>query len=236
MKTVILCCASLEKEVRLAMARKEISYPLHILTDNNHDVPNRLREAIQRELDGIQDADRVLMAFGTCGGAMVGLRTGNFQLILPRVDDCLSLLVGSMEQRYAALQGGFGIFLTESWLSSSRSMENELERIRRVYPPKRAETIIRLMYRNFDSLNVIDTGAYPVESILPRTQALAEQLHLTHRVVPVSGDPAGRPLGRGAVHLHPRKHGHHRRGRAFAPGCGKIKNSSAAKSSGRCIF
>lgn len=40
------------------------------------------------------------------------------------------------------------------------------------------------MYRNFDSLNVIDTGAYPVESILPRTQALAEQLHLTHRVVP----------------------------------------------------
>ena len=40
MKTVILCCASLEKEVRLAMARKEISYPLHILTDNNHDVPN----------------------------------------------------------------------------------------------------------------------------------------------------------------------------------------------------
>ena len=170
MKTVILCCASLEKEVRLAMARKEISYPLHILTDNNHDVPNRLREAIQRELDGIQDADRVLMAFGTCGGAMVGLRTGNFQLILPRVDDCLSLLMGSMEQRYAALQGGFGIFLTESWLSSSRSMENELERIRRVYPPKRAETIIRLMYRNFDSLNVIDTGA--------------EQLHLTHRVVP----------------------------------------------------
>lgn len=79
--------------------------PLHILTDNNHDVPNRLREAIQRELDGIQDADRVLMAFGTCGGAMVGLRTGNFQLILPRVDDCLSLLMGSMEQRYAALQG-----------------------------------------------------------------------------------------------------------------------------------
>ena len=66
MKTVILCCASLEKEVRLAMARKEISYPLHILTDNNHDVPNRLREAIQRELDGIRDADRVLMAFGTC--------------------------------------------------------------------------------------------------------------------------------------------------------------------------
>ena len=43
MKTVILCCASLEKEVRLAMARKEISYPLHIRTDNKHDVPNRLR-------------------------------------------------------------------------------------------------------------------------------------------------------------------------------------------------
>ena len=80
MKTVILCCASLEKEVRLAMARKEISYPIHILTDNTHDVPNRLREAIQRELDGIRDADRVLLAFGTCGGAMVGLVRGLIHL------------------------------------------------------------------------------------------------------------------------------------------------------------
>lgn len=82
MKTVILCCASLEKEVRLAMARKEISYPLHILTDNNHDVPNRLREAIQRELDGIQDADRVLMAFGHLrrrdGGAAHGKLSADF--------------------------------------------------------------------------------------------------------------------------------------------------------------
>ena len=146
MKTVILCCASLEKEVRLSMAHKEISYTLHILTDNNHDVPNRLREAIQRELDGIQDADRVLMAFGTCGGAMVGLRTGSFQLILPRVDDCLSLLMGSMEQRYAALQGGFGIFLTESWLSSSRRCASKSKPAKNSYcrrSPKPGPTIPR---------------------------------------------------------------------------------------------
>ena len=78
MKTVILCCASLEKEVRLAMARKEISYPLHILTDNNHDVPNRLREAIQRELDGIRDADGLRHLRRRDGGAEHGKLSADF--------------------------------------------------------------------------------------------------------------------------------------------------------------
>ena len=39
-------------------------------------------------------------------------------------DLCTIAELRSMEQRYAALQGGFGIFLTESWLSSSRSMDD----------------------------------------------------------------------------------------------------------------
>ena len=180
MGTKILCCRNLEAEVRLAMKNCGCSYPLEVLSENDHDVPARLRQRIQEKLDHMDGADRVLLAFTTCGGAAAGLRSGDFQLVIPRTDDCLSLLLGSMERRKAM---GFGLFLTKGWLEHEKSIPRELLRIREKYPPARAEKIIRTMYGHFDSLNVIDTGAYEVAEIIPRTQALAQQLGLAHRVV-----------------------------------------------------
>ena len=183
MKVKILCCRTLEPEVRLAMARCGAAAELTVLQENHHDVPRRLRENIQAQLDVMTGVDRVLMAFTTCGGAMTGLKTGDFELVIPRMDDCLSLLMGSMERRKAALEGGFGMFVTESWMNHEKGIEAELERICRAYPPQRAQRVIRAMYGNFDSLNVIDTGAYDLNTILPRTQKLAERLQLKHRIV-----------------------------------------------------
>jgi hypothetical protein len=125
----------------------------------------------------------VLLAFTTCGGTLVGIKTGDFELVVPRVDDCLSLLMGSMEQRKAALEGGFGLFVTKSWMDHENNAAAQLEHIRKKYPPHRADKVIEAMYGKFDSLNVIDTGAYDIHTILPQTEALAQQLGLKHRVV-----------------------------------------------------
>lgn len=183
MRTKILSCRTLEPEVRLAMKQCGCNFELEVLQENNHDVPSQLRRNIQGKLDAMEGVDRVLMAFTTCGGAMVGLKTGDFELVIPRLDDCLSLLMGSMERRKAALEGGFGMFVTKSWLEHEKNTAAELERIQRTYAPERANRIIQAMYGNFDSLNVIDTDAYDVDAILPRTEALARQLNLKHRVV-----------------------------------------------------
>ena len=183
MRTKILCCRTLEPEVRLAMEKCGCNRELQVLHDSNHDVPNRLRSCIQEILDDMKDVDRVLLAFTTCGGAMVGLRAGDFELVIPRVDDCLSLLMGSMERRQKVLEGGFGLFVTRSWLENEHNTIAQLEYIRNKYPAPRANKIIETMYGHFNSLNVIDTGAYDVPSILPQTQQIARQLNLKHRVI-----------------------------------------------------
>ena len=171
-------------DVRLAMKKCACGLELEVLQENNHDVPHLLRRSIQEKLDAMEDADRVLLAFTTCGGTMVGLKTGGFELVIPRVDDCLSLLMGSMARRKAALEGGFGIFVTEGWMNHEKSPEAELDRIQQTYPPERAERVMRAMYGHFDSLNVIDTGSYDVDALLPRTRELARRLNLTHRILP----------------------------------------------------
>ena len=183
MNETILCCRTLEPEVRLAMKRCGKTAELIVLQENHHDVPRKLCRNIQEQLDCITDTDRVLMAFTHCGGAMAGLRSGDFQLVIPRVDDCLSLLMGSMEKRKAALGGEFGVFVTERWMNHEKGIEEELNRIYRTYPAKRAERVIRAMYGNFSSLNVIDTGAYDLNDILPRTREVADRLQLKHRIV-----------------------------------------------------
>lgn len=183
MKVKILSCRTLVPEVRLAMKKCGCEPELEVLEENDHDAPRRLRCNIQKKLDAMRDADRVLMAFTTCGGAMVGLRTGDFELVIPRLDDCLSLLMGSMEQRKAVLGGGFGIFVTKEWMDHEKSAEAELTRIQETYKPERARRVIEAMYGHFDSLNVIDTGAYDIAAILPRTETLAQRLNLQHRIV-----------------------------------------------------
>lgn len=184
MRTKILSCRTLEPEVRLAMEKCGCGFELEVLQENNHDVPARLRQNIQKKLDSMEDVDRVLLAFTTCGGTMVGLQTGNYELVIPRLDDCLSLLMGSMARRKEVLEGGFGLFVTKSWLENENNTAAQLERIRSKYPEARAKKIIEVMYGNFDSFNVIDTGAYDVHTVLPRTEALARQLGLKHRIVP----------------------------------------------------
>ena len=183
MRTKILCCRTLAPEMELAMEKCGCSWEMDVLRENNHDVPARLRANIQEKLDAVTDADRVLLAFTLCGGTPAGLKTGDFELVIPKVDDCLSLLMGSMERCKAVLEGGFGLFVTQSWMDHENNPLAQLEYIRKKYPPHRAKQVIEAMYGKFDSLNVIDTGAYDVQAILPRTEALAAQLGLKHRIV-----------------------------------------------------
>jgi hypothetical protein len=57
-----------------------------------------LRETIQSKIDAA-DADgkydAILLLFGLCGNAAVGLQARNTQLVIPRAHDCCTILLGS---------------------------------------------------------------------------------------------------------------------------------------------
>ena len=90
---MILACASLAGQV--AAARKVVGarYPARFLDRRLHLDPARLGRAISAALAALpENVDTVLAALGWCGGAWEGIRTPK-RLILPRVDDCVSLLL-----------------------------------------------------------------------------------------------------------------------------------------------
>jgi len=65
----------------------------------SHENPAGLRETIQREIDNT-DPDlfsHILLGYGLCGNAVVGLRTGRVPFVIPRAHDCCTILLGSKQ-------------------------------------------------------------------------------------------------------------------------------------------
>ncbi len=58
-----------------------------------------LRASLQQRIDAADSAprhyDAILLLFGLCGNATVGLRAGGTPLVIPRAHDCCTILLGS---------------------------------------------------------------------------------------------------------------------------------------------
>lgn len=185
MKTILLYCETIEQELRSAMVHTGVTYPCVQLESGLHNVPARLTKRLQEELDHLpEDTERVLMGFGFCGNAVAGLRTGGYELIIPRVDDCITLLLGSCRERSRIMEEEGTYFLTEGWLKGERNLWVEFQHAQARYGERTARRMLHSMLAHYSRLAVIDTGAYDLERTLPATKEIAGNLGLRHQVLP----------------------------------------------------
>ena len=159
MSAVVLCCNTLEDELRLALDDTGLDYPVIWFEGGLHNHPERLRDHINDTLAGLQGVGRVLMALGHCGGACAGLKNFDYELIIPKADDCLSLLMGSMDNRQRVSKLCPTYFLTAGWL---RHTENPITSFRQdggLFWRKRAERAFRIMLKSYQRIGSNDTRA-----------------------------------------------------------------------------
>ena len=97
MSTVILACSSLAKEIALAKSKLNVDYPVVYLDRKYHVNPLEMREKIIESLKNMDSSvDTVLVAMGYCGGSWENILTDK-KIVLPRVDDCITLLLHTDE-------------------------------------------------------------------------------------------------------------------------------------------
>ena len=176
MRTQIIACKTLEQELQLAMQRTGISYPIHWLPYGLHNTPKQLRETVSSLLQNT-DGDRVLLAMSFCGNALEGLQNGAGELIVPRADDCISLLMGSAEKKreFAVSYGAY--FLTEGWMAGERNIWTEhLHAVER-YGTEKAMKIANLLYGHYRTLALLDAGCGR-QDLVQKTSIIAETFGL----------------------------------------------------------
>ncbi len=186
MKTIMIACETIKKEIELAMAKTGELYPVTWIESGLHENPDKLKEHLQEKLDEIDEVDRILLAFGFCGNAVLGLRTGDFELVIPRAEDCISLLLGSNEKRRETIDLSHTYFLTEGWLENEENIWKEYQYVVKKYGKERADRVFEIMLKNYHHLAAIDTGAFDYDKFYQDILEIAETLKL--EPVKVNGD------------------------------------------------
>lgn len=154
--------------------------PVLWLESGLHNVPKKLNDAIQSHLDTLQGYDTVLLAMSFCGNSVIGLNTRDFQLVLPRTDDCISLLLDGQARPFATL------FMTEGWLKGGRHLGQEYEECLAKYGEKRGKRIFNAMLKNYRHIAMLDTGCYDTVAAEPQIKAIGEKLGLEYTTAPGS--------------------------------------------------
>lgn len=181
MKTAIIGCKTIEHELTAAMARADCHFPVFWVESGLHNVPDTLRKAVQERIDLCGDYERILLAMGYCGNAVVGLMAGRGELVLPRADDCISILCGSQQQR---LKYPNTYFFTEGWLRGEHTIWWEYEHTVRKYGEKKADRIFKIMLHNYQYCALLNTGCFDLTEADREVSEIARRLHLSYTVLP----------------------------------------------------
>ena len=189
MKEVFICCLMMEKEARAALASAGSEAEVVWMEKALHVRPEKLREELQKTLDRVGREiapDRVLLGYGFCGNALAGLCAGNFELVLPRIDDCITLFIGSRERK-AALEGGVGtMFQTSDWTDTDESVLDQKNRMYEDFDEDEAEELFQMMFGHYHRIGVLDTHCYDLEPVVESSRAVAEALGFEHCVFDAS--------------------------------------------------
>ncbi len=185
MKTVIVSCRTIEDEVTAAIREAGVDYPVYWLESGLHNQPPILLRTLQELLDGL-DTERVLLAMGFCGNAIKGLQLGAYELIVPRSDDCISLLLGGVNRRVEVSRELAAYFFTEGWLRGERNIWEEYKFTVETYGEEMAETVMEMMYSHYRTLALLDSGVGDIEALYETVEPLADALHLERKKIPAT--------------------------------------------------
>ncbi|MFV0528047.1 MAG: DUF1638 domain-containing protein [Lachnospiraceae bacterium] len=180
MNTIIVACKTLENELTAAMKASGCSHEIRWIESGLHNVPRKLHSTLQNTLDQGRGYDTVLLVMGFCGNSVAEIRTHDFTLVMPRVDDCISLLLGSVTQRMQQAASGSTYFLTEGWLEGERNIWKEYEYTMEKYGPELGQEIFDTMFQHYQNLALIDTGCFDMSKAIAETKEIAQKLELNY--------------------------------------------------------
>jgi hypothetical protein len=183
---VILACSMLEDEVALAMKKTGCRLPVVWLERGLHEWPDRLREELCRRIGQAAGADTILLTFSLCGNALLGLGSPRSRLVLPRFHDCIQMCRSLAENQPVKPDTG-GLYFTRGWLQGEHSTAWSFQRACEKYGREQALSLYRdMIFKNYRSLIVLDTGAYPLETCRAEVRRLGETFGLAVRDCPGS--------------------------------------------------
>jgi hypothetical protein len=150
-----------------------------------HTDPKSLKIALQNAIDSsAPDIGTILLGYGLCSQAVVGLRSGSRTFIIPRVDDCIAIFLGSAaeyQKQYRSVPGTY--YLTKGWIESGNTPFSEYDILVKHYGEQIAKRIINQIFKNYTRLAFIATGDNNLEYYREHARSMAERFSLRYEEI-----------------------------------------------------
>jgi hypothetical protein len=173
----IIACATVIEEMYPLMPPDQV---YEVLDFGLHLQPKQLKVALQEAVDtAAADYDVVILGYGLCSMAVIGLQANNCTIVIPRVDDCIACFLGSQDTYLQQQKNEPGTYyLTKGWIEVSDTLLDEYNRMVERYGPKTADRLMGIMLKNYKRLVYIDTGVDEQEQYREYARSVAEQFNL----------------------------------------------------------
>jgi len=178
----LIACAAVIEEM-LPFIPPRMSY--EVMDFGLHTDPRSLKRALQNEIDSsAPDIQAILLGYGLCSQAVVGLRSGRRTLVMPRVDDCIAIFLGSAAeyQRQCSMVPGT-YYLTRGWIESDNTPFSEYDILVKGYGEQIAKRIIKQILKNYTRLAFIATGDNNLEYYREHSRNMAERFSLRYQEI-----------------------------------------------------
>jgi hypothetical protein len=151
-----------------------------------HVKPDKLKDALR---DAVAAADEpgatIVLGYGLCSNAVLGLKTRHATLVVPRVDDCIAMLLGSNEAFSMEAEKERGsYYLAKAYLDECANLVTEHEAMVEKYGPDRAVRMMKLVLKHYTRVVLVDTGRYDLEPLRERVAEIAACYDLAVEEVP----------------------------------------------------
>jgi hypothetical protein len=169
---LIIACAIFREVLHALIEDRTASV---ILMDYGlHLTPQKMKAAIQTHIDALNRPHLVLIGYGLCGNGLVGLQSRQHTLVIPRVDDCIALFLGSRAAYLQAFQDNPATYyLTPGWLECGGEPWTSYQECSAKYGPDKAAWIADAMYKHYRKLCFVAFTPEELAKYRPRAMQIA---------------------------------------------------------------
>jgi hypothetical protein len=155
---LLIACKTIQEEIAAAGHVAGAAPATVFLESGLHIVPEKLRRRLQDEIDRAgPDVSHILLGYGYCGNAVEGLSSRDKTIVLPKADDCITLLLGSTARREAVNREA-AYFLTRGWIDNHITIWDEYQLCLQQYGEKKTRIIMQSMLGHYRRLALLNTG------------------------------------------------------------------------------
>ncbi len=176
-RTKVIACATVVEEMQ---PLKPQGMDFEVLDFGLHLVPENLKSALQAAIDrAAPEYDTLILGYGLCSLAVVGLQARDCTVVVPKVDDCIAIFLGSEAAYNSQAKKEPGTYyLTKGWIEVSDTLLDEYQRIVERFGAEKADFVMGAMLKHYKRLVYIDTGTEDQERYRVYARKMADQFRL----------------------------------------------------------